>query len=580
MKRMWPLAVLLALWSAGCGPPVISARNIQKHNYVIVQTDTLYSLTMPQLYEMLADSDVLRYGGTLTADEVKAFLDSILCDTLAGIAAGEIDLGRYLDRYSLYKQRYHRVLIAAYFDEVVGKKVTVDSQEVIDFRSSHLDLFGVDEQVMLYQVLISPVGLQKGPDSLYYRSFTAEQLEREIAEYAWRIRRLLDFGEPFTQVARKYSHDIRTAPAGGKVGWTKRGVYLDPFDSVAFATEPGAISQPYRDKTGWHILYVKDYMAEGLATLNEEQYQTARSVLINQEAKKIALPLKDSLLQLSRLVFNEELLDTNVHLVERGTWAAIVNERDSIDFSEMTMLEESYRRHYDVSNTTLEMKRAMLHQLAERYVLVDAAYARGIDTLPEVAAKVAALRHKYSKQVVYQKRRDPAWTPPDSLIEKYFREHSEQFSVKQELSVQHIIVEDSVFGEFIRDQAMTGIDFIDLAKEYYPGEPSIRADLANLGDIGPEDVPEELYAAALRTPVGGISHPVKTQYGFHIVKVLRRTRPVDVDQVRNKIVPILKKEHVLQVFNSFRDDLYARFRVRFPAKIYPIHLRPLALRSK
>lgn len=85
---------------------------------------------------------------------------------------------------------------------------------------------------------------------------------------------------------------------------------------------------------------------------------------------------------------------------------------------------------------------------------------------------------------------------------------------------------------------------------------------------------------ALVTPVGGVSHPVKTQYGYHIVKVLKHTRAVSVDQVRDKIVSILEKEHDLQVFNGFRDELYARFNVRFPGKIYPIHLKPLAARSK
>lgn len=580
MKRIWSVAVFLALFSAGCGPALISERNIEKHNYIVAQANTPYSLTMPELYEKLVHSELLEYGGTLEVDKVKAFLDSVMCDTLAGIKAKEIDLGQYYDRHRMYEQRYHRLLTAKYFEEMAYKKVTVDSQEVVDFRSSRPDLFTLDEQVLLYQILISPVGLQNGPDSLYYRTFTPEQLDREAAEYTWRIHGLLNFGKPFKEIARWYSHDIRTKDNYGLVGWTKRGLYLDPFDSIAFAMDSGGISQPYQDQTGWHILYVGNRIDEGMQPLDEEQYKMAEVSLITEKAKKIAGHLMDSIYQQIQLVFNEELLDTNIYYVDKGIWAAIVNGQDTIGFSEMRALEDLYRKRFGIPNTTLEMKMGMLLHLAEPYAIVQTADALDIDTLPEIVAKEKALRHKYTKQIVYLDSRDRGWRPPDSLIEKYFNEHTDEFSVDEELRIQHIIVEDSMFGELLRDQAMAGVDFIELAKDYYPGEPSIRADLANLGDIGPEDVPEELYAAALATPVGGISHPVKTQYGYHIVKVLKLTRAVSIDQVRNKIVSILDKEHTLQVFNEFRDGLYAHFDVRFPGKIYPIHLKPLAVRSK
>lgn len=469
MKRIWPVVVLLAFLLAGCGPALISGRNIEKHNYVVAQADTLYSLTMPELYEKLVHSELLEYGGTLEADRVKAFLDSVLCDTLAGFKADEIDLSQYYDRHRMYKQRYYRLLTARYFEEMAYKKVTVDSQEVVAFRSSRPDLFALDEQVMLYQILISPLGLQNGPDSSYYNSLTPEQLDRKTAEYAWRIHRLLDFGEPFKEVARWFSHDVRTKSQGGLVGWTTRGMYLDPFDSIAFAMDSGEISQPYRDETGWHILYVQRLIDEGMQPLDEEQYKAAETSLIEERAKKIAGPLKDSIYQQIQLMFNEELLDTNIYFVEKETWAAIVNGQDTISFNEMRMLEELYRKRFRVPNTTLEMKKGMLLSLAEPYAIVQTACAIGVDTLPEIVAKERALRHKYAKQIVYLDSRDQRWRPPDSLIEKYFNEHTDEFSVDEELRIQHIIVEDSVFGELLRDQAMAGVDFIELAKEYIPG---------------------------------------------------------------------------------------------------------------
>ena len=60
MKRIWSVAVFLALFSAGCGPALISERNIEKHNYIVAQANTLYSLTMPELYEKLMKTNLKR----------------------------------------------------------------------------------------------------------------------------------------------------------------------------------------------------------------------------------------------------------------------------------------------------------------------------------------------------------------------------------------------------------------------------------------------------------------------------------------------------------------------------------------
>jgi peptidyl-prolyl cis-trans isomerase C len=580
MKRV--LIGSLFLWPvlSGCRAPVIYERDIDKFNYVVASAGSQYSLTLPQLYEMIAKSELVPHGGTLEAQQVKAFLDSVLCDTLASLKSNELPLDQYFDYYREYKERYKEFLVSQYLNEVVYSKISVDSQEVVDFYYSRPDLFSVPEQVYISHILISSIGLKNGPDSLYFRSLTPEELEKKTAEYAYRVRRLLDFGEPFSQVALKYTHDKQQAAAGGDVGWTPRGYYYHPFDSVAFSMKPGEISQPYQDQTGWHIVYVEDHRPEGVPPLDEEQYKVAKLSLEHEKGNKLGLPILDSLFRQIRLVYNEELLDTNVYLVERTTWAAIVNNQDTINFLEMSTLEEPFRKRYGVANTTAAMKKEMLQELAKKYAVVQAARNLGIDTLPEVAAARDAFHRKYAKQVLLQDSRGPAWFPSDSLIEKYYNEHIDEFFVKKPLKVQQIVCEDSMFAELLRDQVLAGVDFIELAKQYYPGEPSIRADLANLGEISPEDVPPEFYQRALMTQVGAVSHPVKTQYGYHIIKVLSRTDSVGVDQVRHKIIPVLREQHDTEVFNKFRDELYAQYKVRFPRGIPALHLKPIELRSQ
>ncbi|MFH1374298.1 MAG: peptidylprolyl isomerase [bacterium] len=580
MKCSKLTAVCLATLLIGCGPEFLSQRNIDQHDYIVAQADTLYSITIPQLYRVLEQTERARYGGMITAEEVADVLDSILCDTLAGFRADDLNLGDYYNYYNTYEKRYFRYLITRYFEEEVYKKVSVDSQEVVDFRAGRPDLFALDEQVLVRQILISPVGLKNGPDSVNFRTLTEERLNQEMVKYVYQIRRMLDFGVAFEEVAGKYSHDEMSARQGGLVGWTKRRKYEDPFDSIAFSIQPGEISEPYQDNSGWHILYIEERIDEGLANLDKEQYEIAEASLSMSKGSRRMNPLRDSLFDQVELAYNEAVLDSNIDFMEITTWAAIVNGQDTINVDEMGRLERSYRGYRNVKNTTPEMKKEIILTLAERYSYVQGARAAGIDTIPDVVAEEKALRHKYSKEIIAKQGRSLGWIPPKDLVQKYFDEHIEEFTVEAGVHVQHIIVDDSVFGEFVRDQAMAGVDFLELAKEYYPGEPGVRADLADLGMIGPEDVPPELYTAASVTPVGVVTHPVKTQYGYHIIKVVSRTEPTRLHHVSSKINEILRKQQAREIFNRYRDDLYTRYNVRFKGKLYPVHLRPMTSRNE
>ncbi len=337
----------------------------------------------------------------------------------------------------------------------------------------------------------------------------------------------------------------------------------------------------YYDRDGWHIILVVEHIDEGPPPFGPQPYQASQQTLLTVKANARGRHVMDSLQsEPLEIVYNEEGLDTNVYLVDEQEWAAIVNRTDTIDFNEMRTLEEEYRRQNKVPNTTLEMKRQIIGRLAERLIILQSARKLKMDTLPRVAATEARLRQTYSRLIVERDRRDPSWVPPESLVRAYYNEHLEEFKIEKPLRIQHIVVEDSTFGEFLRDQAMAGVDFMELALKHYPGDSSIREALADLGDIGETDVPPELWAGAMITPVGDISHPVKTIYGYHIIKVLQRQDMLDLERSKHKFVPLLRRQHALEVFTGYRDRLYEKHHVSFPGRIHPVHVEPLERRNK
>ena len=94
-------------------------------------------------------------------------------------------------------------------------------------------------------------------------------------------------GANFEQIAKDQSVDPTTAPNGGALGWVAKGEMVPEFEKVAFSTEPGQISQPFRTKYGWHIVkvYEKDpNRPMTAAQLTSVQSQTLTNWIAVQKA--------------------------------------------------------------------------------------------------------------------------------------------------------------------------------------------------------------------------------------------------------------------------------------------------------
>ena len=582
MRRLSIFAVslmIVVLLAFGCRPNLISEKNIDEFDYVVVQADNGFDLTMKEIYDTLYHSELAPYGGIIRKDMVREIIDSIVLDSLIGLRAAEIDLTTYPDEKRKLDTRSGELLIKMFFDEMAARNVTVDSVEVAQHYKDNPSLYWMEERILVSVMNFKYEGLLAGPDSLKYRVMGKAELEQALEDYAWHIHGMLGKDRSFASLAKDYSHDDFTGRRGGMLGWTKRGLYYHPFDSVAFSLESDQFSKPYKDADGWHIVYVQQRVDEGVAEYSKEVYELARHNLGTIKSNDAGMRIKDSLSQLERtLEVNEEILDGNVFVMDPFMWAGIVNGLDTIVVYNMRTLEQRFRNTYGVANTNPEMKHLILETLAEWYVWLQAGRAVGIDTLPEYRQQRAQWEHDTKRGIVESGRGDASWTPSDSLLDELYKEYLEEQADRKPMVVQHILCEDSVFCEFLRDQALSGIDFMDLARQHYPGDPSMRETLANLGEIGPDDVEPEFYRAAHASAVGQITRPVKTKDGYHIIKVTDRFFPLSKIEMKIEIAPELKEKHAREVYQAFKEGLFSRYNVKFSRQLYDVHLKPLAYR--
>ncbi|WP_020410406.1 peptidylprolyl isomerase [Hahella ganghwensis] len=88
-------------------------------------------------------------------------------------------------------------------------------------------------------------------------------------------------------------------------------------------------------------------------------------------------------------------------------------------------------------------------------------------------------------------------------------------------SARHILVSTEDQCNELKTEIQNGADFAALAKEH-SSCPSGRQG-GELGEFGPGQMVKEFDEVVFSAPVGEVQGPVKTQFGYHLVEVTKRT---------------------------------------------------------
>lgn len=154
-------------------------------------------------------------------------------------------------------------------------------------------------------------------------------------------------------------------------------------------------------------------------------------------------------------------------------------------------------------------------------------------------------------------------TPQD--IERYYEGNREQFSTPEQVRASHILFEtEGKDEEEVRKRAEAVLaqakapkaDFAALANEHTDEEIG-RTRGGDLDFFGREQMVPEFSEAAFNMKVGEVSDLVKTQFGFHIIKVTDRRDAVtrSLEEVRAQIEDQLKWERAQAEAQRLADEV-------------------------
>jgi peptidyl-prolyl cis-trans isomerase D len=153
-----------------------------------------------------------------------------------------------------------------------------------------------------------------------------------------------------------------------------------------------------------------------------------------------------------------------------------------------------------------------------------------------------------------QKLRERVVVPPRD-VERFYNQNLEQYSTPEQVRASHILLKTEgkdeaavrAQAEQVLAEARKGADFAELAKKYSEDEGS-KANGGDLDFFGRGRMVPEFEQVAFSAEPGTISDLVKSQYGFHIIKVVEKREATvrALDDVRAQIAEQVKWERAQQ----------------------------------
>ena len=190
--------------------------------------------------------------------------------------------------------------------------------------------------------------------------------------------------------------------------------------------------------------------------------------------------------------------------------------------------------------------------LADMTIVAKAAEAKKLADTDDFKRHIAYARAKLLMEQLLQVEAKNAVT--DAAMHKVYDEAIAQVKKEQEVHARHILVETEEEAKAVLAELKKGADFAELAKSKSkdPG----ASDGGDLGYFTKDQMVPECAEVAFKLEKGQISDPVKSQFGWHIIKIedKRERQPPEFDKVKEQIEQYLVRRAQSEMITKLRAE--------------------------
>lgn len=202
-------------------------------------------------------------------------------------------------------------------------------------------------------------------------------------------------------------------------------------------------------------------------------------------------------------------------------------------------------------------KKTYLDRLIIKKLLLSEAAKSNIEKDKEFENRLAEIKEQLIIESLLKKKLTSGANISDEDLQKYYEANKEKFRKDREINTRHILLKSEEEAKQVRDKLQAGEDFSDLAKKYSI-DPNAKVTGGEVGFHPKGTLLPEYEAAAFKlAKVGQTSGIVKTQFGYHIIRLegIKPPQYVPFAEVKDFIKQQLVQEKQKDVLDKYIEEL-------------------------
>jgi peptidyl-prolyl cis-trans isomerase C len=194
----------------------------------------------------------------------------------------------------------------------------------------------------------------------------------------------------------------------------------------------------------------------------------------------------------------------------------------------------------------------LISYVADVILVAKAAEGKKVADSKDFKSRIAFIRNKLLMELMLDAEGKAAVT--DQTVKKAYDDAIKQMSAEQEVRARHILVPTEAEAKKLLDEIRKGTDFAELARQKSK-DPGAAAEGGDLGYFTKDQMVPEFAETAFKLEKGQLSEPVKTQFGWHLIKVedKRAKRPPAFDDVKDQVRTFVMRKAQAELVGKLRE---------------------------
>ena len=214
---------------------------------------------------------------------------------------------------------------------------------------------------------------------------------------------------------------------------------------------------------------------------------------------------------------------------------------------------------------TPEGRNAIVEQLINNKLLLLDARKNLYEHTPEFKAQLEKVKEDMLVNFSMAKTLGAVKPVSDADAKEYYEKNQDTFVSGDTVNASHILVDSAEKAQSLLDEIRAGsVSFEDAARKHSTCPSGENG--GNLGEFTRGQMVPEFDAAVFTMEEGEIKGPVKTQFGYHLIKLNTKTtsKPLAFEEIKEQIKALLQKEREQQALRSKINQLKILYPVSRP----------------